>query len=228
MAFSRQTAVLISLTAISCRAPSPPRAIDPVIASRIPSSAIALAGIRFDQLRTSPLFDKVPAGFRSVDQMLVAFTGAEVLTISRTGSAEPALAGSPALVAAATAPHASPAVLAIAETVAAGHPIWMALRGGAPLPLTGNLANLNNLVRLADTITLTANVAGTVDLELTARCPSAVFAQQFEQRLRAVISLATAANKVRPAIHLTRDQQTVHATLSAPTETIAALAASLQ
>ncbi len=210
----------------------------------MPASAIAIAGVNLDQLRASPLYAKLPPAasaflepFRGAHSLLIAYTGAELLTIARgvvTGATQAApdlaLLGSPGLIAAASAPHPAPAILAAAETVAAGHPIWIAVRGGAPLPLEGNLANANNLVTLAESVTLSLALRDAVDLELTARCPSPAAAAEFERRLRALLSLAAAANARQSeiaallrSVQLRRDEGTVHAALSAPPEALARL-----
>lgn len=210
----------------------------------MPASAIALAGVNLDQLRGSPLYAKLPPAanaflepFRAAHSFLIAFTGAELLTIAHgtvpgATQAAPDLAilGSPALIAAATAPHAPSAILAAAGTVAARHPIWIAVRGGAPLPLQGNLANANNLVSLAESLTVGLALRDVVDLELTARCPSSAAAAEFERRLRALVSLTIAANARQPelaallrSVQLRRDESTVHATLSAPPDALGKL-----
>jgi hypothetical protein len=234
----------LAVIASSCRAPAPSAAIDPSLASRVPSSTIALAGVNLDQLRASPLYPKLPPAaaaflepFRGAHTLLIASTGAELLTIARgavpgatQAAADVALLGSPALIRAATAPHAAPAVLASAETVAAGHPIWIAVRGGAPLPLEGNLANANNLVTLAESLTLALTLRDVVDLELVARCPSPAAAAEFERRLRALASLTAAANSRQPeiagllhSVQLRREDSTVRATLSASPDALGKL-----
>lgn len=218
------------------------------MSARVPPTAIALAGVKLDQLRASPLYAKLPAAataflepFREARSLLVATTGAEVLTIAggsvrgaTRAAPDPALAGAPALIAAANVPHARAAILGAAETVAADHPIWLAVRGAIPLPLEGNLANLNNLVRLTHYLTVSARLSDAagqgVELELTAQCPSPGAATEFERRLRAMLSLAAAANARQPAIaamlaslQLRREQQTVRATLRAAPDTLGKL-----
>lgn len=227
----------LAILASSCRAPAPATAVDLALAARVPPSALALAGVNLAQLRASPLYAKIPPAaltylepFRGASSLLIAASGADLLTIARgvvPGATQLApdlaLLGSPASIAAATALHPPAAILSAAETVAAGHPIWIAIRGGKPLPLAGNLSNLNNLVTLAEYLTLSVRLRDTVDLELTAQCPTPAAAIQFEQRLRALVSLAAAANARQPEIsgllrslQLRREDRTVHAALSAP------------
>jgi hypothetical protein len=220
----RYLTIVAAIVAAGCRAPVAPGAIDPAMAARVPPSAIALAGVNLDELRGSPLYGKLPApaaafleSFRGAHSVLIASTGAELLTIARgtvpggtQAAPDLALLGSPALIAAGAAPHAPPAVLVSGESVAADHSIWIAIRGGAPLPLTGNLANANNLIILAESVTLTARVDDAVDLELIARCPTPDAALHFEQRVRALASLSNLRG-----LQLRRDDRTVRAALSA-------------
>jgi hypothetical protein len=209
----------------------------------VPAAAVALAGVDLDRLRASPLYAKLPAPaaafletFRNAHSLLVASTGSELLTIARGAvpgatqiHPDLALLGAPELIASATAPHSRPPLLSAAETVAAIHPIWIAVRGGAPLPLSGNLANLNNLVTLASDLTLSAQLRDAVDLELIARCPTPAAALQFEQRLRALVSLAGAAVRqpeaasTLRALQLRREDRTVRAALSIPPAALANL-----
>jgi hypothetical protein len=215
----------LALIATSCRAPDHSAAIDPALSSHVPPNTVALAGLNLDELRRH--FPKPPAvlePFRNAHYALIATTGTQILTISR--GTDLAVSGPEDLIAAAAAPHPRAGILAIAEPAAIHHAIWIAIRGGTPLPLEGNLANANNLVTLADSLTLTAVLhdapPDAVDLELAARCPTPATALQFEQRLRALISLS-AANTRRPefaAIQLHREDRVVRATLSTTTASI--------
>jgi len=209
--------VALALLTAGCRTPAPPSVIDPALSARVPPATIALAFVDLDQLRTA--FPKLPAilePFRVAHAILIASTGGELLTITRRK--EIALLGPPALIDAANAPHPLAAIFSIAEP-AAHHPIWIALRGGTPFPLTGNLANANNLITLADSLTLTADVHDAVSLELTALCHTPAAALHFEQRLRALLSLAAAASHMPPS-EVRRDDRTVTARLSAPLASI--------
>jgi len=209
--------VALALLTAGCRTPAPLSVIDPALSSRVPPATIALAFADLDQLRVA--FPKLPANlepFRDAHAILVASTGAELLTITRRR--EIALLGAPALIDAANAPHPPAPILAIAEP-AAHHPIWVAIRGGTPLPLTGNLANANNLITLAESLTLTADVHDAVSLELTALYHTPAAALQFEQRLRALLSLTAAASHMPPA-EVRRDDRTVTARMSAPLASI--------
>ena len=141
-----------------------------------------------------------------------------------------ALSGAPNLIAAATAAHPPAGILAPAESVAATRPIWIAVRGGVALPLEGNLANVNNLLRGTEYVTLAWQHGDPTELELVARCPTPDAALRFEQSLRAMVSLATATNARQPAtagvlesIRIRREERVVHVSLSAPLDAFAEL-----
>src|ERR1019366_8045172 len=97
---------------------------------------------------------------------------------------DPALSGAPDLIAAATAAHPAAGILAQAESVAAASPVWIAVRGGVALPMEGNLANVNNLLRDIEYVTLAVQPGDPTQLALVARCPSPEAALRFEQSFR--------------------------------------------
>jgi hypothetical protein len=228
----------------ACRTPAPRAAIDPALSSRIPAATVALAGVDLERLRASPLHAKLPPSalaflepFGHARYVLIASTGVELLTIARgvvPGATQLApglaLSGAPGLVAAATAAHPPAGILAPAESVAAGRPIWIAVRGGVVLPLEGNLANVNNLLRGTEYVTLAVQPGDPTQLDVVARCATPEAALRFEQSLRALVSLAAAANARQPAtaglfesIRIGRDDRVVHASLSAPLDALAKL-----
>ena len=228
----------------ACRTPAPPAAIDPALSARVPAATVALAGVDLDRLRTSPLYAKLPPAaqaflepFGHAHHVLIASTGIELLTIARgvvPGATQIApdlaLSGAPNLIAAATAAHPPADILAPAESVAAARPIWIAVRGGSALPLEGNLANVNNLLRGTEYITLAVQPGDPTELELVARCPAPEAALRFEQSFRALVSLAIATNARRPAtasvlesVRIGREERVVHVALSAPLDALARL-----
>jgi hypothetical protein len=102
--------------------------------------------------------------------------------------------------------------------------IWGAVRGQGRLPLTGNLANANNLLRDADYTTLSAQLHDTAELALTAQCPTPENACRFEQSLRAIVTLAAAASARRPevaallhGVRIHREDKIVYANVTATT-----------
>ena len=228
----------------SCRTATPPAASDPALSARVPAGTVALAGIDLDRLRASPLYAKLPPGalaflepFGHSRRVLIASNGVELLTIARgvvpgatQVAPDVALSGAPGLIAAAIAAHAPAGVLGAAESVAAAHPIWIAVRGGSTLPLEGNLANVNNLLRGTEWVTLAGQTGDPMELELVARCPTAEAALGFEQSFRALVSLGMATNARQPAItgvlqsiRIAREERVVRVSLSAPLEALVRL-----
>ena len=141
-----------------------------------------------------------------------------------------ALSGAPGLISAATAAHPPAGILGPAESVAAGSPIWIAVRGGVKLPLEGNLANANNVLRGTEYVTLAVQPGDPTELELVARCPTPEAALRFEQSFRAMVSLVAATNARQAAtagllesIRIGREEQVVHVSLSAPLDALAKL-----
>ena len=228
----------------ACRAPAPPAAIDPALSTRVPAATVALAGIDLDRLRASPLYAKLPPAaqaflepFRNAHHLLIVSTGAELLTIARGAvpgatqlAPDLALYGAPNLIAAATAAHPPANILAPAESVAAAHPIWIAVRGGVALPLEGNWSNVNNLLRDTEYVTLALSAGDPAQFDLSARCPTPNAALRFEQSFRAIVSLAAATSARQPSyagvlesIRINRDDRIVRVALSAPLDALAGL-----
>jgi hypothetical protein len=228
----------------ACRAPTPSAAIDPALSARVPAATVALAGIDLDRLRASPLYPKLPPAaqaffepFRHAHHVLIASAGAELLTIARgvvPGATQLppdlALNGAPNLMAAATAAHAPASILAPAEAVAATQPIWIAARGGVPLPLADNWSNVNNLLRDTEYVTLTLRTDDPTQLDLSAHCPTPETALRFEQSFRAIVSLAAATSARQPStagvlqsIRINREDRVVRVSLSAPLDALARL-----
>jgi hypothetical protein len=228
----------------ACRTPAPPAAIDPALSARVPAASAALAGVDLDRLRASPLYAKLPPAARAflepfgrAHRVLIAAAGVELLTIARgvvPGATQiapdVALSGAPGLISAAIASHPPAGILGPAESVAAGSPIWIAVRGDVTLPLEGNLANVNNLLRGTEYVTLAVQPGDPTQLELVARCPTPEAALRFEQTFRAMVSLAAATNARQAAtagllesIRIGRQERVVHFSLSAPLDALAKL-----
>ncbi len=243
------TVIAIALPAISCR-PSAPPPIDPELAACVPADALMVAGVRLDRLRANPRFQQLAAPWlsaleplRDATDVLLSYNGKDLLIAARGNfRAAPsgavllnptlALAGSPASLRAATAQHTTgrtgtPELLAHAETIAA-HPLWAAVRGGIPIALPGNAANLERLFQFTEYATLTADVDTKVELTLNAagRTPDA--ARQFEETLRAVLTVAAAGRDpalttMLQSVQIRREEQSVQAKLTATTERLGKL-----
>lgn len=234
--------VALAILAVSCRGTLPP-AIDPGMASCVPAGTLLVAGLDLGQLRAGPLDRKLPLPepLRDAGYLLLAFDGRDLLSIARGPFRETppgaalvapnlAIAGPPGLVRAATAQHkrgttGAPGLLSHAEPLAAGHEIWIVAQGGVTLPLAGNAANLNGLLRAAEYVTITARVRAQVDLDMTGVCRTEESARQFEETVRGFFSLAAAAvardrglAARLSSVEVRRGGLTVHATLSAAPE----------
>ena len=212
-------------------------------AACVPSDTLVLAGLRLERIRGTPLYPALPAPWRvlleplrDATDLLVAYNGSDLLVIARGRFQSPppgavlvgstlALVGSPAAIRAATLQHSSgrtgaPGLIAQAEP-AAGKPIWLVVEGRAPLPLTGNLANLNRLLKLVDYGTLTADFDSRVDVRANGFCRNADDGRQLEEALRALLSLAAAGTRdadlaaLLESAQVTRDNLTVQLAISA-------------
>lgn len=221
---STRTAVWVALAfaaGLGCRHPAAPEAVDPVMASCVPPNATLLAGIDLDRLRAAPLYSKLPiAGLLDAQPLagaryaLVVWIGQDLLVIARgafrqapagTTLLEPGLAvsGSPDSVRAATAEHRTghtgvPDLMARAADIAPGNQIWAVARGGIALPLSGNLANLNRVLRATQWTTLAAHVDAGLELHAATNCATAERAQQMEESVRGLISLAAVSLTRQP------------------------------
>jgi hypothetical protein len=244
-------AVLAAL-AVGCRSTAPPAGIDDATASCVPPETLLLAGFDVPAIRSSALGGKLPQvepllePYREAAQLLLAFDGRNVLTIARgpfraapAGGALAghglAISGPDAAVRAAMArlrsgPGAAPGLVANARSVAAGKPIWMVVRGGVGLPLTGNAANLNRLLRDSEFAAVTASLGPRIRVEAVAvgRTPEA--ARAFEETLRAFLALMAMAEKrgsdvavLLGAVEIRRQARTVNASVSATPETLGKL-----
>jgi hypothetical protein len=236
--------VALAAAAISCRSISRPAGVGRDMAASIPADTLLLAGLNLDELRASPLYPKLPPGVRALAEplrdagyLLLASNGKDLLSIARGRFrvAPPgatlvapglAAAGSPDSVRAAIAQHktgrdGAPDLLARAASLADGKQIWMVARGGIPLPVTGNAANLNRLLRNTEYAVIAVRIDSRIEIEATAVGRTGEAGREFEENLRAILSLTAAADARQPdlvalihSIQIRREDRTVRATLS--------------
>ena len=250
-----RSAALVALAAatISCRPINAPAGIGRDMAASIPADTLILAGLNLDELRASPLYPKLPPAVRTLAEplrdagyLLLAFNGKDLLSIARGPFREappdatllaPGLsaAGSPGSVRAAVAQHktgrpGAPGLFARAATVADGVQMWMVARGGVPLPVAGNAANLNRLLRDTEYATIAVRIGSRIEIEASAAGRTAEAAREFEESVRAILSLAAVANARQPdlvalirSIQIRRDDRTVRAVLSGGADAVARL-----
>ncbi len=199
----RQLLVCILLATSCARQPKPP--VDPDLAARLPPNAAIVAGLDIDRLRRTPLFPKLPESFRDASYVLAGYDPPNLVTASRIAG-RVSVGGS-------TAKGAPPDLLRHAATT----PVWIAARGDANLPLTGNLANLNRLLRQTAYTRVTADVGERIDFAAEGVCRAPEAAAHLEQNVRAIASLMGLTVDVR------RDGSTVHVTGSVPIDAVTQL-----
>jgi hypothetical protein len=238
----------LAAAAASCRPSGPPPAIPAELTACVPPGALLLAGARLDSLRASPLYPRLPGAartflepLRDASGLLLVFNGAGILLVSQGHFREAPpgatlagshlmLSGSPALIQAALAQRrsgspGSPGLLAEASAAAVGHAVWIAARGKVDLPLSGDAANLNRFLRLADFATLGLRLEAPMQLDAAAQCPTPDAARHLEESLRAFLSLAALGVSRQPqlaamlhAVDVRREANTVRVSLTAPGE----------
>jgi hypothetical protein len=244
-AFALATVSALAVAGASCGF-SPKHAIDTELAKCLPADTLVAAGVNLDRARQSPLYAKLPASARAVAEpfdratyLLVAFNGKVLITAARGDFRGNAPAGTTLLSANVAIAGRHPAgssappadLLAQAESIAAGHAIWIIARGTATLPLTGNAQNINRLLHMADTVWLGADLHSGLTLDSTAQCSTPERARGFEESLRALLTLTSLGLRLRQpelaallgSATIERRDRTVHATLSAGPGTAAQL-----
>lgn len=235
---------------IACRATTP-GPLDRELASCIPPGTRLLAGIQLDRVRSSPVFPKVPGTalallepVRNASTLLFVSDGKDLLWAARGNfsTAPPgasllnshlAIAGSPSLVQAGIAQHASgrtgvPGLTGQAELIAI-QPIWAIARRGTVLPLSGNAGNVNRLLAMADYTTLAVELNSGLVLHAAGHCQSDEQARKLEETVRGFLSLARAGardsdvGRLLSGVQIRRDGLTVHADAPVSPEVIEAL-----
>jgi hypothetical protein len=250
--YSRLVLAALAALVVACRSTGPTAVVDPGMASCVSPDTLVLAGLDLEEVRSSALFRKVPQAtgflepFHEATHVLLAFDGKALLTIAHGPFRSApmggtlvapglALFGSDQAVRAAVERHKRGAggpsrPLSAAGSVAAGKSIWMVALGGVALPLTGNGANLNRLLRDSEFGALTASLGPRIQIEGTVigRTPEA--ARDVEETLRAVLAMMAMAGKrgsesaaLLNAVEIRRDDRTVHAAVWATPDSLAKL-----
>lgn len=226
------------------------------MSSCVPAGATILGGVDLARLRSSPLYGKLPPAAaalleteREARYLMIASDGKNLLTIARGPfrrtpagatllAGGVAIAGTPEWMEAAAAQHKSgkpgaPALVSGAADVA-GAAVWISALGGRTLPLSGNAANLNRLLRNADRATISLRLDSPIELALTVLGRTADAAREVEDTLRATITLAAASEAGHPdlaallrSIRLSGADRTVRASLSATPEEVQKLLGAL-
>ncbi len=245
-------ALLAFAAGIACKQAAPPL-VDAGIASCITSDTVALAGADLDRLRASPFVNGIGgsasdllAQYSYASKLAVAWNGRNLLIVERglfktpppgATAIEPglAVAGSPRLISSAVAQHrtgstGAAGLIDYSSEIGVRSAIWLAVRGGTALPLSGNLANLNLLLQDADFAGASLDLGQAATLRFGARGRTAESAERLEERLRGFLSLAGEAEIHRPetarllgTVRIQRSALDVTATLTASPDVLAKL-----
>jgi hypothetical protein len=230
------------LSLLGC-SPGPRVAGETELAGYVPADTIALAGIDLERIRNSdlqrflpPLWLAALGPFQEANLAWLSYNGRDLLVIAHGHFSSPppgavlvtrqlALGGSSLQVRAATRQQAThqigvPRLIAQASPVV-DQPIWAVIRGDARLPLSGNAANLNRMLRFTQYLTVAVNADIAVRINLTGHCATQENARHLEESLRALITLAAAATRtpdlaaLLKSVQIDRDVSTVHVNLQA-------------
>jgi hypothetical protein len=245
--------VALAAAAVSCGSVNAPAGVGRDMATYIPADTLLLAGLNLDEVRASPLYPKVPPAVRALAEplrdagyLLLASNGKGIAAIARgrfretppgATLAAPGLVvgGSPDSVRAALAQHktgrnGAPDLLARAASIADGKQMWMVARGGIPFPVVGNAANLNRLLRDTEYTAISLRIGSGIEIEATTVGRTAEAGREFEENLRAILTLAAAADARQPdlvtlirSIQIRRDDATVRLSFSGGPDAIASL-----
>ena len=196
-----------------------PRLAPASMTACIPPGTIAAAAIDLDRVRAAPLYSSLPVtvrmlaeASRTAHQVLVAWNGDDVLFVfqgvapgATTIGPNLAAIGTPEAIRAASAQFragkpGAPGLAGYAARNGGGSPVWAVVQGGITLPLTGNSRNLNLLLRNLEYAALAGDLTASLDLRLTALGRNEQAAREFEENLRGILSLTSAAEARRPQI----------------------------
>jgi hypothetical protein len=226
-----RTVILIAtLVTCACNRTPPPKLTDAV-----PASATAIAGANLTVLRNSPAFARLPAtisGLREASKVLLVWDGRDLLILAEgvppgytTIAPGISAAGSPSAITAAKEKlgNSRSPVPGLIQHAGTGT-VWAAVHGDGRLPLTGNLANVFNLLRQAEYTMLSGDLQESLKFTITAECPSPEHARRFEGSFRAIVTVAAAsvrrpeiADQLR-SIRVAREDRIVRATGMIPPE----------
>jgi hypothetical protein len=135
-----------------------------------------VGGFDVAALRQTPLFPKLPENFRDASYVMAALDPPNLVTASLVQGRVQA-----------TSPKSTPPDLARHATA---DPIWIAVRGSAQLPLTGNLSNINRLIEQTDYTVISVRLADKAEFTAEGVCRTPEAAAHLDQNLRAIATLA--------------------------------------
>jgi hypothetical protein len=237
----------VSIAVLGCSVGSR-RAEDGEIATWLSADTAAVAGVDLTQVRDGPLSAAIPPEwvtalepFRQASRAWVAYDGEDMLVIAagRFPPAPPgavlignglALIGSPRAIRAAEGQHAIGHTGAGRLMQKAGQlrnvAIWAVIRGNAAVPLHGNGANLERALRFTEYTAASVNWDSGAQVRLWGYCVTAEKAQQLEESLRAMVTLAKRAvhaadlKATLESTQIARQESTVLVSLTARPEAL--------
>lgn len=218
-------ALTVLVVLASCRSPVVP--VAPGAESYVPAGSVAVGGVDVAGLRGSALYAKIAPlvqSYGDVRSLLLAYRGNEVLVMADGKPAGPADLVQVAEAQHATGKSGAPELL---EHAPRDRQIWAVVRGGVSLPLTGNYANVNRLLRDMEYAAVGVRVASQVEIAVTARGRTAEAARHFEATFRATLTLIAAGESknaelagVLRSIQVKREDRDVSARVSMPAEDV--------
>ncbi len=203
----------------ACQKSAPPPAMDPELAAAVTPDAVLLAGMQADELRGTPVHRLIAALMPSAAearQLVASYNGKALYVAAKGPRGVQVLGGT-------LRAGPAPADLMARATPLAAAQIWAVVRGGVTLPLAGNAANVNRLLRLVEYATLDGNLRSGLHARLHGYCRSAEEAAALEQTVRAVLTLARVAGVESVTATVERQESTVTVHLTAPAEEAAAM-----
>jgi hypothetical protein len=192
----RLAPLTVLILAAGCR--TAPKPSD--LAAYLPTDASIVGAFDIDALRNTPLFPKLPENFREASYVMAALDPPNLVTASLIQGRIQA-----------TTPKSTPPDLARHATTA---PIWVAVKGTAQLPLTGNLSNINTLLGQTDYTVISIQLKDHAEFTAEAVCRTPEAASHLDQNLRAIATLA------KLPIQSRAEGSTVHVEGEAPIEAI--------
>jgi hypothetical protein len=97
----------------------------------------------------------------------------------------------------------------------AANPLWAVALGSATLPVSGNLANLNNFIHAAQYTTLAGQLGDRLSIAIASTCRTPDDAAHLERTLRAFVSLAGMRGGAPGDIRIERRDREIRVALSA-------------
>jgi len=254
---SDSLAALVAIAFLSlaaCRSPRTATAVDPDLANCVPPGAVAIANVKLDRIRNSPalasVLEALPAGtLLQASELLVSYDTKHFLVAARGDyrrdtpgavviSPRVALFGDPSAISEArqqfrTGRTGAPLLLSRAGALPSDAAIRAVVQSGYPLPFTGNLANLNRLLRETEYSTVTARLSEEFECTIAAACRSPEDASRMEETFRGLLTLSRMSLKEQPdllalydAARLSRNGPTVNLTVTVPAQVAARLVGS--